>query len=122
MEPLPVQESPHADEPERRRGGKGHPAQRFIRRIVESHGAEELHTSRSDREKARFRFLSDGQSQGRSSRRSAHRRGCLTTASRLVPYKFVNLTAPIEITLECGGCRLAATHRPPNERRRYICE
>src|SRR4030095_5800233 len=111
MESLPVEESAHADESERRRRGNRHPAQRLIGHMVESHRAEEFHTSRSDREKSRSGFFGDRQSQGSSSRRSAHRGGRLTTASCLVPDEFIDLAAPIEITLECCGGRLSAAYR-----------
>ena len=50
----------------------GTDTQGLIGGTVESHGAKELHTSRSDREKPGSRFLSDRQCQGSSSRRSAH--------------------------------------------------
>ena len=96
--------------------------QGLIGGTVESHGAEEFHTSRSDREKPRSRFLSDRQCQGSSLRRPAHRRTRFTTASGTVPEEFIGPAAPIEITSECCRGRLSATHRPPDKRSRNIGE
>src|SRR6185369_11318897 len=122
MERFQMEKLPHADEPDRSSARNRYRAQGLVGRTVESHGAKEFHTSRSDREQARSRFLGDRKCHGCSSCRFAHRRRPFTTASRRGPEELVGPAAQIQIASECCWRRFSATNRSPYEWRRNVCK